>query len=349
MVIGGGYATGRELAEFFLSSGPWGGLLGMLLAMGLWSLICAITFLFAHATASRDYGTFFQHLLGPASLLFDFAYFCMVLLMLSVFGAAAGAIGQALFGWTVTWGVLALVAGIAGVAAFGHSAVERLFKYVTIFLYLVYALFLALALTHFSGRIEASFAQNSLTPGWAAGGLTYTGYNIIGAVVVLPVLRHLASSRDALIAGLLCGPFGMLPAIIFFIAMAAFYPAIGSATLPSDYLLKRLDLPVFHLAFQLMIFAALLESGTGAVHSVNERVATLLSKRGGILTGTGRLALSTALLVTSIYIATRFGLITLIAHGYRALSFIFLAVYVGPLVTYGTWKLVRARRSPLSS
>lgn len=26
VVIGGGYATGRELAEFFLSNGPWGGL-----------------------------------------------------------------------------------------------------------------------------------------------------------------------------------------------------------------------------------------------------------------------------------------------------------------------------------
>ena len=28
VVIGGGYATGRELAEFFLPSGPWGGLAG---------------------------------------------------------------------------------------------------------------------------------------------------------------------------------------------------------------------------------------------------------------------------------------------------------------------------------
>ena len=37
VVIGGGYATGRELAEFFLPSGPWGGIAGMLLAMVIWS------------------------------------------------------------------------------------------------------------------------------------------------------------------------------------------------------------------------------------------------------------------------------------------------------------------------
>ncbi len=32
VLIGGGYATGRELVEFFLSAGPVGGLLGMLVA-----------------------------------------------------------------------------------------------------------------------------------------------------------------------------------------------------------------------------------------------------------------------------------------------------------------------------
>ena len=49
VVIGGGYATGRELAEYFLPSGPWGGLLGMFLAMALWArdlcgdvLVCTI-------------------------------------------------------------------------------------------------------------------------------------------------------------------------------------------------------------------------------------------------------------------------------------------------------------------
>ena len=59
VVIGGGYATGRELAEFFLPSGPWGGLAAMLLAMLLWSIICATTFAFARAMQAFDYRSFF--------------------------------------------------------------------------------------------------------------------------------------------------------------------------------------------------------------------------------------------------------------------------------------------------
>lgn len=345
VVIGGGYATGRELAEFFLPAGPWGGVLGMLLAMMLWSGICAITFLFARATASLDYGTFFKALLGPASALFDLAYFPMVLLMLSVFAAAAGEIGHALLDCPQVSGILALCLAIAGFAAFGQESVERLFEYVTILLYAVYAIFLGLALFELSPEIRASFAGHTLLPGWSVGGLTYAGYNIIGAVVVLPVLRHLKNDRDALVAGLLCGPLGMLPALAFFVVMSAFYPGIGSVALPSDYLLSRLGLPVFHVLFQCMIFAALLESGVGAVHAVNERVSGVLRRHSRSLSKAGRWTLSSIVLVLAICVAARFGLIALIGNGYRFLSFVFLTVYVAPLLTYGLWRVCVPRHA----
>jgi uncharacterized membrane protein YkvI len=344
VVIGGGYATGRELAEFFLPAGPWGGVLGMVLAMLTWSVVCAVTFLFARGTRSLNYGAFFASLLGPGALFFDAAYCAMLLLVLSVFGAAAGAIGAALFGWPPVAGTLCLAAGIAGVAAFGNESVERLFKYVTFFLYGVYALFLVLSLTLSHERIAMSFAASTVAAGWAKGGATYAGYNLMGAVVILPVLRHLTSARDALTAGLLCGPLGMLPALVFFVCMAAYYPDIGAATLPSDYMLTRLGVPGMQLVFQLMIFAALLESGTGSVHAVNERLAGLIGTTGRRMTPTVRFAVSAALLVIAIYVATRFGLVALIANGYRLLSYLVLTVYVVPLMTVGLWRVLRGSR-----
>lgn len=346
VVIGGGYATGRELAEFFLSSGPWGGALGMLLAMACWSTICAATFVFAHATRSFEYGAFFRALLGPAWFLFDGAYACLVLIMLSVFGAAAGAIGAAIFGWPEIAGTLALVAGIAIIAAFGNESVERLFKYVTYFLYSVYIVFVVLALLKTSDRVAANFAISRPPTDWALGGLTYAGYNVVGAVVILPVLRHLTSRRDAVVAGLLAGPLGMLPALLFFICMIAYYPAIGAATLPSDYMLTRLNAPVFHVVFQLMILAALLESGTGAIHAVNQRIAGVLGAHGRPLPAVARLLLSTGILVVSIFVADRFGLVALIARGYRALAYLFIAVYVVPLLAFAVWSRGQFTRRP---
>ena len=81
------------------------------------------------------------------------------------------------------------------------------------------------------------------------------------------------------------------------------------------------------------------------VHAINERVAGVLRARGRALSGAMRLWIAGGMLVVSIFVATRFGLVTLIARGYRALAFAFLAVYVAPVLTYGLWFIIRSRRS----
>jgi uncharacterized membrane protein YkvI len=184
---------------------------------------------------------------------------------------------------------------------------------------------------------------------WWLGGMTYAGYNVIGAVAILPVLRHLQSRRDAVIAGALAGVLGMLPAVLFFVCMAAFYPGIAAATLPSDYLLTRLDAPAFHILFQCMICAALLESGAGIVHGANERIAGVLSGRGVVFSRANRLAVAITLLIISVWIATEFGLVALVARGYRLLAFMMLIAYVVPILTVGLWRATRGRPQPSSA
>jgi len=345
VVIGGGYATGRELAEFFLSRGPWGGVYAILFATLLFSIFCSLTFVLARRFATYDYRSFFKRLLGPAWPLFELSYLLFVVLILAVYGAAAGAIGQAVFGAPVWAGTVALGAGIAGVVAFGNKAVERLFRDVSYYLYAIYALFIILALWKFGERVPGGFAAHPQTSSWALSGLNYFGYNIIGAVVILPVLRHLTSDRDAVVAGVISGPLTMVPALLFFIPMVAFYPDVQSATLPSDYLLQRIGIPAFHLLFQAMIFSALLESGTSSVHAINERINYAWRARNGQpLSHRTRLTIALVLLVGCMFLASRFGLVALIANGYRALSYALLATFILPLMTVGVWQLVRGAR-----
>ena len=330
VVIGGGYATGRELAEFFLPAGPWGGLLAMLLATLIWGVVAAATFRFAFLVGARDYRTFFRALLGRFWPLFEAAYALFIVVILAVFGAAAGAIGAATLGLPPIAGTLALMAGITACVAFGNAGVERVFLWVSVLLYATYAVFLVLALSAVGPRIASAFGEAGVVPGgWALGGVTYAGYNIVGAVIVLPVARHFRSERDALVAGAVAAPLAMLPALLFFVSMTAFLPGIADAVLPSDYILTRLGHPLFHVAFQLMIFAALLESGTGAVHAINERVA-----HAGRLTlrPATRALLALALLLPCMLLAERVGLVGLIASGYRALAWLLIAIYVLPLL-----------------
>ena len=346
VVIGGGYATGREIAEFFVPAGPQGGLYAMAVATVLFSLICIVTFLYARWSGSTDYRAFMRHLLGPFWGVCEVAYILMYILILAVYGAAAGAIGEAMFGWPTLAGVLALMAAIAAFTAFGNASVEWLYQYASYFLDGVYALYVIFTLSQFGGQTAATLATVSKAEDWLTAGFTYTNYNVVGAVAILPVLRHLTSTKDAVIAGALAGPLTMIAALLFFLCMLAWYPQIGAEALPADFMLRRLGMPVLHGAFQLMIFSALVLSSVSTVHAINERIAGWLAERGGRgFPPAKRFASTTVLLVIAIFFAQRFGLVDLIAKGYRGLAILFLVVFVAPVMTFGLWRLVSAGRS----
>ena len=64
VIVGGGYGTGREITEFFLSHGAFGGLVGMLVTALVWGLVLAVAFELARLTRSYNYKSLFQTLLG---------------------------------------------------------------------------------------------------------------------------------------------------------------------------------------------------------------------------------------------------------------------------------------------
>ena len=341
VVIGGGYATGRELAEFFLPAGPVGGLLGMALAMVIWSVACTLTFVFAYETRSSDYRAFFGQLLGRWAITFEIAYFAFLILVLAVFGAASGAIGQALFGWPPVAGTLVLAAAILAVVIGGQGAVERLFKLVSLFLYAVYIIFFVLTFSRFGALIDEHLRTPVPISGWFAGGVTYASYNVIGAVLILPVLRHLTSRKDAVIAGILCGPLAIAPGLLFFTCLLAFYPGINSQELPSDFILRALQRPLFHVTFEAMVFFALLESSVGFVHAFNARLAALYRSRGRETPVAVRVLVPTAIVIGAMFVAAAVGLVELIAKGYRAMAVAIIAIFILPLCTIGIVKLLK--------
>jgi uncharacterized membrane protein YkvI len=348
VIIGGGYATGRELAEYFLSQGPLGALMAMALATLIWSLVAALTFALALHFRAYDYRSFMARLLGRGWIVFEVCYLLFAVLLLAVFGAAAGEVIASLFGGPPIVGTLLLALAIAVVAGIGERAVETLFKYASVLIYAVYALFIVLAMTSFGGRIGEGLTNTTAEPSWFAGGVTYGSYNIVAAIMILPVLRHISTRRNALVAGAIAGPMAMLPGLVFLLAMIGFYPEILAQTLPSDFLLQQMDAPAFRITFQVMVFAALLESGVGVVHAVNERASVAWqARRSEEAPRWLRPFLSVALLALCMFIADRIGLVALIASGYQVMAIVFLLVFVLPLVTLGAWRLWRERTAPL--
>lgn len=346
-VIGGGYVSGRELAQFFGAHGPWGGLVGMTTATVMWSCVFAITLEFARSQQSYDYRTFFQNLLGSGWIVFELIYLTMLVVILSVLSATAGDVLANVSGLPQILCVLMFMCVVATVLAFGSGLVERFLSLWTFVLYAIYILLVIFCISRFGGRISASFESARFVDigGSVADGIKYAGYNMVAMTAVLFCARHLRSRRDAIVSGLLGGPMAMVAGILFFISMSAFDPQIESVPVPVNYLLNALHMPVFRGAFLVIMFGTLIGTCTALIHAINERVAQRFAAHGRELPGIARGIIAGSLMILSGFVADRIGLVELVAKGYGYMAWAFILVFVIPVLTIGVWKLIRQERS----
>lgn len=338
VVIAGGYGTGRELVEFFLNLGPLGGLLALCMSTLVFSAVAMATYEFARVHMAYDYRHFFQALLGRGWIAFELAYFVLMVLVLAVVAAAAGAILQDTFGLSYALGVVGIMVAVGALVFGGSALIERVFSVWSFVLYGVYIVFFAWCFQRFGPDIVGNLGTEPAGARWAWDGVRYAGYNLAILPATFSALRAHTCRRDAMVAGALTGPIAMIPALLFFLAMVGEYPAVLAERVPSNQILGVLGSRTFQIVFQVVLFGTLIETGTGLIHAVNERIAGLRDDRHEPMPSWVRPAVAVAFLVLGTAVSS-FGLVGLIARGYGTLTLVFIVVYVVPVLTLGVWRI----------
>ncbi|MBL4836210.1 MAG: hypothetical protein JKY34_01420 [Kordiimonadaceae bacterium] len=340
VVIGGGYATGRELVEYFFPTGPIGGLLAMAVATIVWSISLALCFEVARITKSYDYRSFFKVMLGRGWVAFEVAYIALIVLVLSTLGAASGEIAALNLGIDPIWGTLAMMVIIAVLVFYGSAVLEMFMAGWSFLLYASYAIFVVFCFQAFGSDISHAFSVAEVQPGWFMGGLQYSGYNLASFAAVLFCIRHLTSRKQAIGAGLLAGPIAMIPGFLFFVAMVGFYPEIKEQSLPVAHLLSVLNIPLFKVLFEIILFGTFIETGAALIHAINERVAEVYHEKGRVLEPWVRPAIAIGTLFVSVVLAAKVGLVNLIAQGYGTITYVFIVLIIVPLCTVGIKRIL---------
>ncbi len=345
IMIAGGYGTGRELVEFFLRYGPGGGMWGMLVPS---TLVVSLTSMAAYELARRfrtyDYRAFFRNLLGPGWWLYEVSYLVTVLLILAVIGAAAGTFLFETFGLSPAVGAVGLLLAVGLLVFKGTETIERFLAGWSFVLYATYLVFFLWAIVGFGEAIGSALTTAESRDGWFLSGLRYGALQVFLVPAILFATRHIKTRREALWAGALTGPIAIVPGLLFFFAMAGQYPEVLERPLPANYLLELLGSRSFQIAFQVVLFGTLIETGAGLIHAFNERVAGVFSVRSASMPRWLRPAIAIALLIAGMAMS-RFGLVELIAKGYGAMTWVSLAVVVIPILTLGLLKLRSAESS----
>ncbi len=343
VIIGGGYGTGREIVEFFMSHGALGGLFGLAVTAVAWAVVFAVAFEFARISKAYNYRAFFKALLGPVWRLFEVLFLLIALLVLSVLGSAAGEMLTTTLGAPFIVGVLLLLGAIGALAFFGGSVIARALAWWSGLLYAVYAVFLVWVSVSHGDAIASALQQGNATGYWFVDGVRYAAYNLLAFVAVLFVLPYLQTRKEALISGTLAGLLGILPGVFVFLAMLAQYPEIQGEAVPVLSLLQALNSVWFFFVFQIVLFGTFVETGVGLIHAVNERVAASFADSGRSFPQWARFALAVVMLCIAIFLARAVGIISLIAKGYGLLSYGFIALVIAPLLTIGVMKIINAK------
>ena len=344
VVIGGGYGTGRELVEYFLRYGPLGGILGMLLVTTvMWSLFLALTFTFAHTFGTYDYRSFFKKLLGPFWFIYEIIYIIFLIIVLAVIGAASGRMFAEHFRlpYIYTVGVIIMLVAVGFLTFKGTGLIEKFLSIWSLLLYVVYIVFFIVTLIKLGDVVHANFAACEIKPGWVVSSLKYAFYNLSIGPAILFCLKHIQTRKEAVSAGIIAGVIGILPALLFYTALVAYYPAVNDEDVPSLFAFQQIAVLPLFIVFQVVLFGTLVETGTALIHSVNERIQSALQAKNKILPKKLRPLIAVVFLLFALAAST-FGLKDLIAIGYGTTCWGFFWVYLVPLVTWGLYKILKS-------
>ncbi len=351
VLIGGGYATGREIVEYGAKFGASGWISGLAIFIGF-SLISILTMEACRLWKVYDYKSLLKKLIGRGWIAYEIVYLMLAILIIAVMAAAAGEILHDTLGFNqwIGMGIIILVVGFLNYK--GDNTIARMETIGTIVLfatYIVFAITIFMAKGHYIVETfqqwNTSYFSNAPSMIELLGtGILYVGYNLAVYPASFFTYRALETKTQTLVAGLISGLLMTIPWFLTYFAIMAYYPDknIVEATVPWLQMLQSFH-PAFVVIFSVVVGWTLIETATGMIHGFIGRIEAESRQRGTPLKKITKAWISLAALLAALLLA-QVGIINLVAKGYSLMAYAMIAVFALPLLFY-SGKLLRTKSS----
>ena len=332
--FGGGYASGRETAEFISSSGPRGGVLAVAtvgLIVGVAYFLCAEI---ARRYRTYDYASYGREVLGRWAVVYEIALLLGLVVVMAVAGTAAGSMIEDQFGIPRLVGTAILVLVAIGLTMSGKRIVQISMAWTAAIV--IAALAGLVAVVAASGELPAGLGESTVTGGafWRNTLL----YASLG-VAFLPLMIYSASGvrtrRESAAAAASVGITVVVPSLLLHVSFMSLYPQILDADVPTLLVADTFGSALFVGVFSVVLYVLIVQTGVGVIQGLVERVnSTLRDRAAGPMTVGQRGLFAVAVWVTVTVLASA-GIVSLVAVGYTALALVYVVVFVIPLFTVG--------------
>jgi uncharacterized membrane protein YkvI len=354
VLIGGGYASGREVVQYGARFGSAGLLAVVAIFIGF-TVMAILVFELSRLFGTYDYKSYMQTIIWKGWPLFDVLFVVMATIVIAVMASAAGSIMEDTVGIPYMVGIVGIILVVGALTYFGASVIERFKTAGTAFLYVAYVVFGVLVLSAVWGDVvsvfsaaDTSYVDDASQGAVLQSGILYVGYNLAIFPAVFFALHRQETRKETVLSGLLAGTMMTLPFLLTYLCLLGFYPSesVMGAEVPWLPMLRSVGGPALIAFYGIVIGWTLVETAVGAIHASIDRIDADLERidvgRFAEVDGLTRLqsgALGVGILGTATLLS-QFGIIALVAQGYTIMAYFFIALFAIPTLTVGIVRLV---------
>lgn len=337
VLIGGGYATGREIVEYGGKFGAHGWIAGLTIFLGF-TVLAFLTFEASRHYCAYDYKSLLRAMIGRGWIGYEITYLLLSIIIIAVMASAAGEILKETLAVSPWVGVVLIVVLVGLLNYMGEDFIALMKTIGSIALFIAFFIFSIAVFQDRGSTMVENFAGNDGLALSSLGsiiwtGILYVGYNLGVYPASFFTLRSLGSRKESLAAAVIAGLLMSIPWFLTFAALMGHYPdeQVMQAPVPWLRMLSGFG-RFFIVVFGVVVGWTLVETATGVIHAFIDRVEVeYREKAGANLGGFRRAAISTLALLLAMGLSS-VGIIDLIATGYSMMAYAMIAFFAIPLL-----------------
>jgi uncharacterized membrane protein YkvI len=291
VLIGGGYATGREIVEYGGKFGASGWISGLSIFFGF-SLISILSMEACRQWKVYDYKSLLKKMIGKGWIAYEIAYLLLAILIIAVMAAAAGEMLNNTLGFNQWVGVMLIIVLVGFLNYKGDEVITKLETIGTIALFSAYIIFSIAVFSTRGSAIAAVFSNwdTSYLPNaphfgllvWI--GILYVGYNLAVYPASFFTYRNIRSRKESVAAGFISGGLMTIPWFLTYFALLSYYPSqdVLASTVPWLKMLEPFH-TIMIVIFGIVVGWTLVETATGMIHAFIHRIENEVMERNGQL------------------------------------------------------------------
>ncbi len=357
VLIGGGYATGREIYQYGGLFGSMGWISGITIAIGF-ALFSFLTFEICRIYKVYDYKNFAKTIIGPLWPVQEVLTILISILLIAVMAAATGSI-FAQVGLPAFLGSVVVIVVVGILNFFGDKLIEQFESVGTVLLYIGYIIFTIIVITRKGDHIAEVFETHStvaydgnVTVGlciWT--GILYVAYNIICMQMGMFTLTRQTKRKHTFWAGIVAGALMVIPWFLSYFAMMCFYGDLSivgpEVETPWTAMITAVNGgPALLALFGLVMGWTLIETATGTIHMIIDRFDKAIKEKNGKEMSKQTRGIAAVIVLVAALVLSRVGVVDLIGAGYTALSYGFIIFYLLPVLIIGGYKIIKHKDAP---